>query len=1071
MTYRIYSLAKELKIESKDLVEVCRELNLGKPSPLASLTEQEVNLIKEHLKRGRGGKARPTVSSATEAGPVPAFRREDYIPPAGTKTGKVPVLDRKSERPAARPESKPQSPGDVISVATPAPEPAAAPTAEATPVTPIAETAAITPTDVPLVAEVPTQAPHEPVETPTPPPIEDQAAADQETATMEAELPQVAPPITEIEEEQAGLEPAVETAGEVGRAVATTPLDTQVPVLTEEPPAVAAETETPAVEEVVSSTEVTKETVGPPVEVETIQPEATSAEESREELPKPPLPPTEAERLAAIREIPVLPRSRREATTQPGQPGEKKKKAKAEPPRPRLVKLAPLPAPKPAPVPKPKEPTPQKPEIKLPADAIRASKMGAMPLAEHLLRQQEEKRKGKKKEKEGPEKDVSMPVLPRQKGRRPKEEEADTGEGLGGKIKRKKEVIRVEEEEEHEELEPTTVQPTRLRRTRSVSTAAPRKSSIVLELPCTVRAFAEALGLPAQKVLAKLFEMGTLANINATLTQEMAELLAAELGADVVFKAESDPEEELNAIWNAPDPEENLQLRPPVVTFLGHVDHGKTSLLDKILGSNVAAKEKGGITQHIRAYQIVKNGRPITFLDTPGHEAFTAMRARGANCTDIVVLVVAADDGVMPQTEEAINHARAAGVPIVVAINKIDLPGTRAERVMQELTGLGLVPTEWGGDVEVIRTSALTGEGIPELLDTLITLGDLYEFKANYDRPACGTCLEASLQPGRGVVAKLLVQKGTLRPGDIIVCDVAHGRIKAMYDPLQPHKRVQEATPSRPVDVIGLDAAPEAGSRFVVLEDIAKARKIAEHRLETVRRREMAESRSHVTLENLLEQLGEKEKKTLNIILRADTRGSIEAILKEIAKLEHPEVKIHLLQALVGGITVADVHLADASDAVIIGFNVVPDEDARELAERLKVQIRRYDIIYQVADDLKAALEGLLKPEKREVDLGRALIQRVFHISRIGNVAGCRVLSGTVTRDARLRVIRQNRIVGDYPIESLKREKDDVREVREGFECGIKLAGFDDIKEGDILEAYRIEEVKRTLETATQTTN
>jgi len=1073
VTQRIYSLAKELKIESKDLMEVCRELNLGKGSPLASLTDEEVNLIKEHLKRGRGAKTRPTASTTAEAGAIPTFRREDYIPPAGTKAGKVPVLDRKIERPVARPEPQPRPKEEPVAPVAAPVATASTPAVDVTPTPVTTEPSGDSSIETPAVEEVVAQAPGETAEKPVSVTTDESADSGTQTAIAEQPLPQTSEVAIEIREEQPAVTPPLETALELDREVAPTAIDVGESASVAEDAAapLVSETEIPPPEGI-PFTEMAKGEEGLHVEAEAVEPEDGALTESQGESSKPAIPPTEAERLAAIRPIPVLPRSRRETTTPPGQPAEKKKKSKAEPPRPRLVKLAPLPSPKPAPVPKPKEPAPQKPEIKLPADAIRASKMGAMPLAEHLLRQQEEKRKGKKKEKEESEKDVSVPVLPRQKGRRTKEEEVDTGEGPVGKIKRKKEVVRVEEEEEeHEELEPTTVQPTRLRRTRSVSTAAPRKSSVVLELPCTVRTFAEALGLPAQKVLAKLFEMGNLANINATLTQEMAELLAAELGADVVFKAESDPEEELNAIWDAPDPEESLQPRPPIVTFLGHVDHGKTSLLDKILGLNVAAKEKGGITQHIRAYQIVKNGRPITFLDTPGHEAFTAMRARGANCTDIVVLVVAADDGVMPQTEEAINHARAANVPIVVAINKIDLPGVRAERVMQELTGLGLVPTEWGGDVEVIRTSALTGQGIPELLDTLITLGDLYELKANYNRPACGTCLEASLQPGRGVVAKVLVQKGTLRPGDIIVCDVAHGRIKAMYDPLQPHKRVQEAPPARPVDVIGLDNVPAAGSRFVVLEDIAKARKIAEHRVETVRRREMAEARSHVTLENLLEQLSEKEKKTLHIILRADTRGSIEAILKEIAKLEHPEVKIQALQALVGGITAADVHLADASDAVIIGFNVVPDEDARELAEQLKVQIRRYDIIYQVADDLKAALEGLLKPEKREVDLGRALIQRVFHISRIGNVAGCRVLSGTITRDARLRVIRQNRIVGDYPIESLKREKDDVREVREGFECGIKLAGFDDVKEGDILEAYRIEEVKRTLETATQTTS
>lgn len=1091
MAQRIFSLAKELKIESKDLLEVCRELNLGKASALASLTDEEVALIKEHLKRAKSGRGRPgTVTTAP--GPAPVIRREDYIPPAGTPQGKVPLLDRKVEK--IRPPTAPaeEAPSREKEAPTPGPEmpavvgsesspaigaqvldvgaPAAAPPSElgggiAAP--PEGSLAPVGPPQVGQPSGVSLVETREEVSAPLAPQPETHpgpALSAGETAPEgEPAEPALSAPVEQESTLTVGGLAEAEISGAGGESVA--------PFGEVKPPPVSPEGGMPIeATEQASGTAQRVLQVGdsPMVSPPSASPVAREeAEEAIKEGSPGPLP-IDPERLAAIRPIPELPRARREASAKPAAPA--KKKAKAEPPLPRVARLAPMPQPKPAPVAKPKEPPPQKPEIKLPADAIRASKMGAMPLASHLLKQQEEKRKAKKKEKEKEEVGESpVPLLPRQKGRRSKLEEIEelaAKEAGAAKLKRKKEVVKVEEEED---LEPeVTTQQVRLRRTRSVSTAAPRKSSVVLELPCTVRSFAEALGLPAQKVLAKLFEMGTLANINATLDQTTAEMLAAELGVEVTFRTEADPEEEVEAIWNIPDPEDALRPRPPIVTFLGHVDHGKTSLLDKILGLNVAAKEKGGITQHIRAYQVEKNGRPITFLDTPGHEAFTAMRARGANCTDIVVLVVAVDDGVMPQTEEAISHARAAGVPIVVALNKIDLPGARPERVMQQLTGLGLVPTEWGGDVEMVRTSALTGEGIPELLDTLVTLGEIFELKANYDRPACGTCLEASLQPGRGVVAKFLVQKGTLRPGDIVVCGTAHGRVKAMYDPLQPHKRVAEAPPARPVDVIGLDNVPDAGSRFVVLEDIAKARKIAEHRMEMARQRELAQARAHITLENLFERLSQKDKKTLHIILRADTRGSIEAILKEIAKLEHPEVKIEILQALVGGITAADVHLADASDAVIIGFNVVPDEDARQLAEQLNVQIRRYDIIYQVADDLKAALEGLLQPEKREVELGRALIQKVFHISRIGNVAGCRVLAGVITRDARLRVIRQNRIVGDYPVESLRREKDDVKEVREGFECGIKLAGFDDIKEGDILEAYRVEEVKRTLETVTQ---
>jgi translation initiation factor IF-2 len=548
---------------------------------------------------------------------------------------------------------------------------------------------------------------------------------------------------------------------------------------------------------------------------------------------------------------------------------------------------------------------------------------------------------------------------------------------------------------------------------------------------------------------------------------EMTQLVAGELGISIDFKTAVTVEDELLAeISEQVDDDEQLEARPPVITFLGHVDHGKTSLLDKIIGINVVSGESGGITQHIRAYQVEKDGRKISFVDTPGHEAFTEMRARGANVTDIAVLVVAADDGVMPQTEEAISHARAAGVPIVVALNKIDLPGADANRAYQQLSANDLLPSEWGGDVEVVKTSAVTGVGVDELLDTLLTVAELHEYKANPHRHALGTCLEAQQQADRGVMAKMIVQNGTLEVGDIVVCGQAYGRIKAMYDTLDSTRRYESAGPSMPVNVWGMDIAPAAGEHFYVLDDIARAREIADLRAEQERAADLGgRGDHHVTLENLFERLeGADDVSTLNIILRADVRGSIEAIRKEFEKLEHPEVKIKLLQATVGGITEADVTLADASDAIIIGFNVTPDENARSLAEKRGVQIRRYEVIYKITDDLKLALEGMLKPEEREVDLGRALVQQVFRISRVGSVAGCRVLSGTVERNGRARVIRDSTVIGDYPIETLRREKDDAKEVREGFECGIKLAGFNDVKEGDILEVYRVEEIGRTFD-------
>ncbi|MDR2754118.1 MAG: translation initiation factor IF-2 [Planctomycetaceae bacterium] len=603
-------------------------------------------------------------------------------------------------------------------------------------------------------------------------------------------------------------------------------------------------------------------------------------------------------------------------------------------------------------------------------------------------------------------------------------------------------------------------------RGRSVNTAAPRKTDIVIQLPCSVKQFAEQTGFSVPVVIKKLLEMGTPMTINSQLDREHSELLAEVFEIRLSVRDQISLEDRLVAsLFEEEDPPELLKPRPPVVTVLGHVDHGKTTLLDYILHLNVVSGEKGGITQHIRAYRVkMGNGEDITFVDTPGHEAFTEMRARGANCTDIVVLVVAVDDGVMPQTEEAISHAKAAGVPIIVALNKIDLPGVNPDRVIQELATHELMPSEWGGDVEIIRCSGLTGLGVDKLLETIQVVAELHELNANPNRSAIGVALEAELQSGQGVICKMLVQNGTLRTGDVVLCGTAYGRVKIMYDTLDSKKVISKAAPSTPVHLIGLNTAPSAGSKFYVLDDISDARTIAEQRLDEERKNILADVQSHVTLETLFQRINSAQTtQTLNVIIRADVRGSIEAIRKELSKLDHPEVKIKILQATVGGISEADVQLADASDAIIVGFNVVPDENARILADRKKIQIRRYDIIYNLTDDIKKALEGMLKPIEQVKELGRALVQRVFVISRLGVIAGCRVISGIVERDCRVRIIRESRIIGEYPLDSLKREKDDVKEVREGYECGMKLKGFNDLKEGDILETYKIEEIARTF--------
>jgi translation initiation factor IF-2 len=601
-------------------------------------------------------------------------------------------------------------------------------------------------------------------------------------------------------------------------------------------------------------------------------------------------------------------------------------------------------------------------------------------------------------------------------------------------------------------------------------TAAPRKAKVQLALPCTVRSFSEAAGVASSQVQRTLMGLGMMATINQQVPNEYVDLLAMELGVELEFRKQETAEESmLAAIEDRDDDPASLAPRPPIVTFLGHVDHGKTSLLDRIIGIDVVSGEAGGITQHIRAYQVDKGDRKIAFVDTPGHEAFTEMRARGANVTDIAVLVIAADDGIMPQTEEAISHLKAAEVPIVVALNKIDLPGVDENRILQQLAAQDLLPSEWGGNVEVVRTSATIGTGVDDLLETLLTIADLHELTANPDRPATGTCLEAEQEAGRGVIAKLIVRNGTLNVGDVIVCGAAHGRVKAMYDTLHPNQRVKSAGPSTPVNVTGLDIAPEAGDSFNVLEDIAQAREIASLREHRGREGKLGGKTTKVSFEQFQDLLTSgklgvvEEKITLNLIIRADVRGSIEALLKELGKLEHPEVQVKVLQASVGGITVADVTLANASDAVIIGFNVIPDEAARSLADQYGVEIRRYDIIYKVADDIKAMLSGKLKPEERIVELGRALVKQVFSISRVGAIAGCYVASGNIERGCRIRVNRDGRTIGDYALDSLRREKDDVKEVQRGMECGIRLAGFNDIKKDDVLEAYKIEEVARSL--------
>lgn len=955
MPIRIYALAKDLNIDSKDLVDICSKAGItGKGSALASLTDDEVVKVKAYLSDKAGpapGSSSPTSGSA-RSGVTTPFSREDYISlAAGSKPKVINVKSpsRKGDRKETESDQQPEVAADDVGTESPAAE---VPVADDSP--------AIAAESVP---ETPAAAPasKEPAPVKSPPPLSRLSGAPERPQASEIRRP-------------------INLSGPAAR-------------------------------------------------------EKRSGGGQKPQQKKDPV-----VRVAAIPEAKAPPKKKKDA-----------------------------------------EPAPQKPIMTLPVDAIRSAKSGSRAPLEQFTKHSDRRREKDNEDdvrsrKPGVTEDPSTAGKGREKDRKKgkhQPEELDDEKKLANMAstrasrqqKRRRNVVSDEDEGS------TPSRPRRRRLTRKgTNTAAPRKGRVVVELPCTVRSLSEASGVATTQILRTLMSMGNMVNINAELDEEMAEMLAVELDMDVDFKQPETLEEQMLAELEAvDDPPESLKNRAPVITFLGHVDHGKTSLLDRIIGINVVSGEAGGITQHIRAYKIDKDGREISFVDTPGHEAFTEMRARGANVTDIAVLVVAADDGVMPQTEEAISHAKAANVPIVIALNKIDVPGADVNKAFQDLAARELLPVEWGGEVEVVKTSAITGEGIDDLLETLLLTADLHEYKANPDRSASGVCLEAEQEVNRGVVAKVIVKNGTLRVGDVVVCGAGHGRVKALYDTLNTRKRLTEAGPSTPVSLIGLDIAPEAGDAFHVVDDVAKAREIAENRQHQTRSRSLSGRNVRVSFEEFQRRLEDgrlgrgEEQAVLNLILRADVRGSIEAIQKELGKLDHPEVRVNVMQASVGAVSSADVTLADASDAVIVGFNVIPDENARTLAEERGVEIRRYDIIYKVSEDIKAMLEGKLKPEERVTELGRALVQQTFNISRVGTVAGCRVLAGNIERGCRIRVNREGRGIGDYPLDSLKREKDDAKEVREGFECGIRLAGFNDLKEGDILEAYKIEEFARTL--------
>jgi translation initiation factor IF-2 len=591
--------------------------------------------------------------------------------------------------------------------------------------------------------------------------------------------------------------------------------------------------------------------------------------------------------------------------------------------------------------------------------------------------------------------------------------------------------------------------------------APPPTGPVSVESGVSVRDLSQALGVPMPSIIKILMGLGQMRTATQSLSDEEVELIATEVGREITIKHAADEEEEPEEF---DDPDDVLQARPPVVTIMGHVDHGKTTLLDAIRNARVVATEAGGITQHIGAYQVDVDGRKITFLDTPGHEAFTAMRARGAKVTDIAVLVVAADDGVMPQTKESIAHARAAEVPIVVAVNKIDLADANIDRVKGELAQEDLQPEEWGGSTQFAEVSAKAQQNLDDLLEKVLLVADLEleGLKANPNAEASGPIIESRLDVGRGPVATMLVQRGTLRVGDAVVAGDAYGRVKALFD--YKGERRESAGPGDPIEILGFDKPPAAGELARVVANDREARELANRRGERLRREQLAAVRpgGGVSLEGLYEQLQEGEVSDLNLVVRGDVVGSVEAVVSELSKFEHDEVRLNVIAEGVGAITQNDIMLASASDALIVGFNVRPNAEARELAAREGVEIRTYDVIYKLTEDIEQALVGKLAAVKTEETIGEAEVRALFRVSRLGTIAGCMVTHGVVRRNANVRVIRDGAVIYTTTIAQLKRFKDDAREVAEGFECGILLEGFNDVKEGDVLEIFETREVERT---------
>ncbi|MGF1582656.1 MAG: translation initiation factor IF-2 [Gemmataceae bacterium] len=1149
---RVYALARELNMDSKDLLELCRANGLDLKNQLSSVDPDQRDMIEDLVKKGSSA---PT--PAKSVAPAPSA---PVIPPVAGKVNKMRDLGGRRPtkgRPAADddlPDTKPSPPTpppapqkegiqEKVEPDTKRSVPAASPDEIPSKTTPAKA-------DAPVKPAAPT-APEQPTTDSKPTPLgeEPPAPAPEKSAEkpISATLPQPEPEVSAEEPMQPTPEPAA-VKGELNESA---PAKTESPKPTASPEATTvAPVPDPIIEESPTNTEnqptptVSAETNQAKDSSETKEPSPVTPKDS---APDKPATPPQAEGPESKPEKPVPPST--PATAGPpsslyGNMGSGKMKdlsakkiskkvrdlnsrsSEKETPRPKPAKKPSTPTPTPqsppdmkprvqqsnkAPAPssghnltsppassklgdkgksakKKEEPDKQKALVKLTPELMKEADELGIPYHEILKRKMKEIESGasveaapserdsgrtsRKDDKDSKDKDKDKKK--KKKGRDAKE----TSPQQGGQsaltdreLRRKKREERKKQrpglgDEDEEEL---------LRGSRgkgSKGRAKPQRPTIlkpegpaVLELPITVRSLSEALGQKAIPMLFKLKDLGIVgANINTNLEPELAEELALEFGREIEIKRPPDAEELLVSRFDEPDKEEELVSRAPVVTIMGHVDHGKTSLLDKIRETNVVDTEAGGITQVIRAWRVEHAGKPVTFLDTPGHEAFTAMRARGAQVTDIAVIVVAATDGVMPQTQEAINHAKAAGVSLVIAINKVDMPNANIDKTRQQLYSLDILPDDMGGDTPFVETSAATGQGIDELLENISVVAELKELKANPNKAAKGLCLEANQSSGEGVIATLLVEEGTLNRGDVILCGSAFGRIRMMYDDLG--RPIEKAGPTVPVRITGLDEVPNADDPFIVAPDLSKAREIAEKRKERDQAASLAPTRTFD-----LSMLGQHEVDELKVILKADFRGSIEAITKELEKLDHPEVTVKVLHAAIGGISESDVQLALTApeNTMIVGFNAVPDDRAKQLAEEKGIPIREYNVIYMLTDDIKAALEGKLKPHQEIINLGRAVVRDTFKISRVGTVAGCYVTQGVLQRSGKIRLIRNGVVIYPPPdrtagLDSLKRFKEDTGEVREGFECGLKIAGYDDIKVGDVIEAYRVEEVQRTLD-------